>query len=237
MAVSLAATHAQLKMGMKMLVKDYTPTTINEIVFGKEESRVRLVEILSGSKPFPFGGKNGILIHGVWGSGKTTLARMLPNAIESTKTNGASTDAYPMFVACTRGVNGVNALNAIANSAAFTSINDSGCHYFVLDEVDLLTNLAQESLKTTMNTSNTVFVMTTNHLNEIDKGVVNRSILIEMNAANPSLWLPFARKVMADNDVVGVSDTTVENLIRPCNGSARDIVDTLFRVISRRLEK
>ncbi len=216
-----------------MLVKDYTPRTIDEIVFAKEESRARLAEILDGSKPFPFGGKNGILIYGVWGSGKTTLARMLPNAIESAKTKGASTEAYPTFIACTRGINGVNALTAIANSAALTSINDSGCHYFVLDEVDLLTNLAQESLKTTMNTSNTVFVMTTNHLNEIDKGVINRSILIEMNAASPSLWVPFARKVMTDNDVVGMKDVTVESLIKPCNGSARDIVDTLMRVISR----
>lgn len=216
-----------------MLIKDYTPTTIDEIVFSKDESRLRLKEILNGSKPFPFSGKNGILIYGAWGSGKTTLARMLPNEIEFAKTNGSSLNAPPISLACTKGMQSVNAVNAIANSAMLISANDSGCHYFVLDEMDMLTDLAQESLKTTMNTPNTIFVMTTNHLNKIDKGVINRSILIEMNAADPSLWLPFARRVMADNHISGVSDSTVENLIRPCNGSAREIVDTLLRVIAR----
>jgi len=216
-----------------MLIKNYTPTAIDEIVFSKDESRLRLKEILDGSKPFPFGGKNGILIYGVWGSGKTTLARMLPNLIEAAKTKGSSTEAYSAYITCTKGMNGVKVVNTITNNTCFISLNESGCHYFVLDEADMLSDLAQESLKTTMNTPNTIFVMTTNQLHEIDKGVINRSILIEMNAADPSLWLPFARQVLADNNVSGVSDSTVENLITPCNGSAREIVDTLLRVVAK----
>jgi hypothetical protein len=126
-----------------------------------------------------------------------------------------------------------NQVSSIANGAALTSINDSSGHYYVLDQANLLTDLAQESIKTIVNTPNTILVMTTNHLNEVDKGIINRSILIERNAADPSLWLPCARRVMADNNVIAPSDSTVENLIRPCNGSAREIVDRLLRVIAR----
>lgn len=33
--------------------------------------------------PFPFGGKTGILLHGTWGTGKTTLAELLPELLET----------------------------------------------------------------------------------------------------------------------------------------------------------
>lgn len=212
---------------------DYTPSSINDIVFNKEESRSRLMEIVKGRKPFPFGGKNGLLIYGISGTGKTTLARMLPSAIESAKANGATLNCDPLFVPCTKGMQGVNLSNNIAESAKFVSLNQSGFHYFIFDEIDMLTEGAQQTLKTTMNTSNTIFVMTTNHLHLIDKGVVSRSILIEMNAADTDSWLPFAKRVLSDNDIRGISDSTIEGVIRPCNGSARDILDTLIRVIAR----
>jgi replication-associated recombination protein RarA len=216
-----------------MEVLDYTPLSVNDIVFNKEESRSRLMEIIDGKKPFPFGGKNGLLIYGISGTGKTTLARVLPSAIESAKANGAELNCDPLFVPCTKGMQGVNLSNNIAESAKFVSLNQSGFHYFIFDEIDMLTEGAQQTLKTTMNTPNTIFVMTTNHLPEIDKGVVSRSILIEMNAADTNRWLPFAKRLLVDFGINGVSDSTVEALIRPCEGSARDILDTLLRVVAR----
>ena len=64
----------------------YQPQTINEVVFGNDESRLLIEDIVSGILPFPFEGKTGILLYGTFGTGKTTLARILPEAIERGQT-------------------------------------------------------------------------------------------------------------------------------------------------------
>jgi len=212
---------------------DYTPKKIDDIVFNTSEARLRLDEILSGNKPFPVAGKNGILIYGVWGTGKTTLALMLPELLEAVKTGGGGLNVSPTFIRCTRGANGITMINNVCNTALFNSANSSGLHYFIIDEVNLLTELAQESLKTAMNMPGTVFVMTTNRLDQIDRGIINRSILIEMNAAQHSQWLPFARKVMQSEGISGISDAQLTAVIAGCAGSGRNITDALLSVAAR----
>ena len=68
-------------------------------------------------------------------------------------------------------------INSIQNAISFVSWNASGLHFVVLDEVDFLTDAAKASFKALMNRTNVVFIMTTNHLNEVDLGVQNRSVL------------------------------------------------------------
>jgi SpoVK/Ycf46/Vps4 family AAA+-type ATPase len=45
------------------------------MVFNRQESRDLLESILGGTLPFPFGDTCGILLHGVAGTGKTTLGK------------------------------------------------------------------------------------------------------------------------------------------------------------------
>jgi len=53
-------------------------------------------------------------------------------------------------------------------------------HYSILDEVDNLTDAAQASLKAIMDCRHGVFILTTNDINKVDKGVVNRCHVIHM---------------------------------------------------------
>ncbi|MEA9569130.1 hypothetical protein VC182_11450, partial [Polynucleobacter sp. AP-Nickl1-40-C4] len=53
--------------------------------------------------------------------------------------------------------------------------------YFLFDEVDKLTVSAQQSLKSVMDLKRCQFIFTTNYLDRIDDGIINRSFLIEMN--------------------------------------------------------
>ena len=209
-----------------MKFKDYTPTAVTDIVFPDGHVEELIIDIVSGRLPFPASGKNGILLYGVNGTGKSALAKLLPDAIERVKT-GAS--ACPSFDRIEDGNNGSRVLARLRNQADFVPI--SSHHYFILDEVDNLKGSSMASLKSVMNISETIFVMTTNRYTEIESGVIDRCHCIPFNAAPSARWLPLARRILADNEVVGISDSALESVIATANGSARNIVDRISRLV------
>lgn len=123
---------------------DFAPRTLEDMVISDADSKTKLNDIVTGSVPFPAFGKCGILLFGAWGTGKTTLARMLPDLMEA---NRGGANALSSFHACAQGGNGTTLMSKITNQAQLVSFNHSGLHHFVLDEVDNLTVAAQQSLK------------------------------------------------------------------------------------------
>jgi replication-associated recombination protein RarA len=206
---------------------DFAPRTLEDMVIGDANSKSKLNDIVTGAVPFPAFGKCGILLFGAWGTGKTTLARMLPDLIEATR-SGAN--ALSSFHACAQGGNGTALMNKITNQAQLVSFNHSGLHYFVLDEVDNLTVAAQQSLKAIMNYRQSVFIMTTNYITKVDAGIKSRSYLIQMDAATPGDWLPLVRRVITTAGVAVPPDSALLPVIASCNGNARDIVSAAVRV-------
>ena len=59
----------------------YQPQTINEVVFGNDESRLLIEDIVSGVLPFPFEGKTGILLYGTFGTGKQRWLAYCPKLL------------------------------------------------------------------------------------------------------------------------------------------------------------
>ena len=206
---------------------DYTPKSIDEIVYHSIAERRLIHNIATGAMQFPLAGKNGILLYGIYGTGKTTLARLLPDAIERGK--GGSDSDY-MFVSCEQGQNGAKLMTTLRSRAERMAFTDSGFHYFVLDEVDNLTDAALASLKSAMNILMTIFIMTTNHVSRIDPGVLNRCERVNFNAAPAQEWLPFARRVLADTGAYHVNEDNLVAVIESCNGSVREIVSSMQKI-------
>lgn len=207
----------------------YDPKSIADIVFPSQRSSDVIHDIISGDLPFPMSGKNGILLYGVPGTGKSALAKLLPDAIEAVR-SGETADK--LYVQVKQGSNGAAVINQV--SARALTVPFTGTHsYFVLDEVDNLTDAAMLSLKSAMNTPNTIYVLTTNYVSKIEAGVISRCHPVAFNAAPAQSWLPLFKRVLTDRGAVIPADSVLLPIIAGCNGAARDIVTAAFTLANQ----
>lgn len=211
-----------------------------------KQTRTKVEAVLDGTVKFPGNGVCSLLLHGTYGTGKTTMAKLFPGWIETCKSTsfliahpvGQVVDQlqpYDLFFGCAHGQNSVTMFNNIQAATSLVSFNSSGLHFVILDEVDHLTPAASASLKATMNRQDVVFILTTNHLNKVDQGVINRSILLDMNAAPPSAWISKLKEICAASDVNPPPDEALTGIILAGQGSARSILTDLEITNTKRL--
>lgn len=214
------------------------PNMLADFVLTNPQEQQTLELILSRRLPFPFNGKSGILLHGVWGTGKTTLANMLPGLLEAAYEGsynmalGASKMPAAMdHLQCAEYNCGATTITKI--SAMVQSMNQrmpifhlSQHDYVVLDEVDRLSKDAQQSLRGLMDLKRVMYFMTTNSLGKVDPAVIDRCHLVEMNQpTNPALYMPFMQQVEQYMCVpVGtISMSQAAEMSKSARGSMREL--------------
>ena len=220
------------------------PNCLNDFLFSSATEKKKLEYILSQKMPFPFAGKNGILLHGTWGTGKSTLAELLPELFEAShagewnlsqnicEMSAANRDSVmtDMF-RCGGGLSITSIANAVYASADKVSLwHQSNYHYFVFDEVDKLTVGAQQSLKAVMGVKRCMFFYTTNYLNKVDVGIQNRCHLIEMNqVVDLASYVPLGQAILKVMGLpsMAMNSQAIEAIAGKAKGSMRNFMDEI----------
>ena len=95
----------------------------------------------------------------------------------------------------------VDKINTVAN---FIPLNRSNKHFFLFDEVDNYSLEQQKRLKSCLNREDIDCVMTTNHIDKIDKGLQSRSHIICFNAThNTKNYVDRMKQIIRQNIFVG----------------------------------
>lgn len=219
-----------------------TPNCLDDFLFSSTADRQMLELILARKMPFPFGGKTGILLHGTWGTGKTTLAELLPELLEASYSNTWNTNqgvgqmpasmpshTHKKLFRCGGGLSSttiIQTINGLNNHLNF--FHNSGHDYFVMDEVERLTIDAQRSLRSPMGLDRCMFFLTTNYLSKVDQGIVNRCHLVEMNqATTPKAYVPLGQSIVASMGLKpsALPAKLLQQLALNARGSMRDYMN------------
>jgi len=167
----------------------YSPKSISDIIFPNDYVRKVVTAYASGdvTRPLILCGRNG--------TGKSLLARLIPQAIEKM-------DRVVVTMIKAYELNSYHEVDRLLTKnkqfdILFTT-NDQRYIYYIIDEMNGLIkgrNAFRVALDKFQGTDLTI--ITTNEVARIDKGIRSRCEILEVPACKPDIFLTHAKKIMA----------------------------------------
>jgi replication-associated recombination protein RarA len=208
----------------------YAPTKFSDIVISDSYVIDELSGYISGVTKRP------IILHGSYGVGKTTIANLLPDAIEGVPVMVDKIKAIEFRTAAD--VTKAIQISPFTGSLLFRYTNGQLRQYVVTNELTITDNAAKALVDLIDDHYEKVqFIFTTNEIHTVDRRLRSRSTVIEITAATPEAWLPRAQFIMENEGfefeekllLKAISDQLVvssdhrellkmlERLVRQCN--------------------
>lgn len=180
----------------------YAPKTLDEVVISDPN-------IFSVLDSYIYNGnKRPLLLHGSFGLGKSSVARLLPSLIEGEPTAKMNIDELDL--------NSVNAIRSFFYSRTKTTYGRMYHEplYFVVDESNFKDNVSFTLRTITDELQGDIqFIFTTNDLSALDAGLQARFECLHFTPTKPTDWLERVKYIVQSEGVTTLSDATLLNFI------------------------
>jgi len=192
---------------MELWVEKYRPTTLEEYV-GNETIKNKIADYLKQ------GSIQNLLFHGVAGTGKTTLAKLISKNLNC--------DLLYINASDERGIDTIR--DKIIPFASSMSFND--VKIVILDEADYITPQAQATLRNTIESCSktTRFILTCNYLERIISPLQSRCQTFEITPPSKDEVTLKCKNILLEESVIYTSISEVINTHYP---DIRKIINTL----------
>lgn len=170
----------------------YAPRTIDEYVFPNDEVEQVVRSYVTGLNRRP------LILHGPSGTGKSALAKLVPNAIE-----GRDAEIYRIAASTLDTEKG---LDRLKNQKLFSLSGQFGnavMNYCVIEEYERkLYKVSKLKLLLDDYQNCDLTIFTSNHYDKIDSAIRSRCRSLRVPAAPPERFLPLAMKILEGEKVV-----------------------------------
>ena len=223
----------------QVLARTWRPQTLEEVV-GQPHVARTLGNALRGGRT-----AHAYVFAGVRGTGKTTVARILakclncetgPTAVPCNRcvscveiTEGRSLDVMELDAASRTGVDNIRELQEVVSFAPARDRHK----VLIIDEAHMLSKAAFNALLKTLEEPprGVVFILATTEIHKLLPTILSRCQVFEFRRVSTKDVAGHLRRV-ADAEKLSISDRTLERIARAGEGSVRDSLSVLERVLA-----
>jgi replication factor C small subunit len=195
---------------MELWVEKYRPTTLEEYV-GNETIKSKIADYLKQ------GSIQNLLFHGVAGTGKTTLAKLIAKNLNC--------DLLYINASDERGIDTIR--EKIIPFASSMSFND--IKIVILDEADYITPQAQATLRNTIESCSktTRFILTCNYLERIISPLQSRCQTFEIIPPSKTEVIEHVSDIAVEEAMLKVSVNDIQKIVSTHYPDIRKIINTV----------
>jgi replication-associated recombination protein RarA len=210
---------------MNTIIK-YTPKSLRDFDFATTQLKHHVMRYVQGGSTAP------LVLYGKNGTGKSTLAKLIPEAIE-----GTSVQVNKVMASTLNSEQEV--MDKFTRSVMFDKFfvpAGQSINYTVVEEVNFEAK-ASSALRVALDemAGRNLFIFTTNEIAKIDKGLASRATLVEVPPVPPEIFITKAMAILKaekiklkEADILDVLDSVYE-----MHQDNRKYFDALDELISR----
>jgi hypothetical protein len=206
-----------------------TNVTLQNFVYPNRKSKRQIERLLHGTTPFPDDTKRGILLHGPWGTSKSTLAGLVVDSLRQPYLDQMITSGRKPMPPHKLDCRMQRTLTDILSLEATISVWPPApldTHHIIIEEVDRLdAHAAAAALSCIMDKKHAVFILTTNELSGVDKKTVGRCHVIDFHPENTDVYIDFLKHGLNVFGVQNVDTIPIPYLRKFCSSYSNNIRD------------
>lgn len=208
--------------------KKYSPQSLNDFIFPNNEAKDIVDAYVIGGEERP------LILHGMNGTGKSLLQRLIPDGIEQR-------EASLQVVKCADLKSADDVHDLYGRNKNFNRMftpNGQRFNYIIIEEFLMTNKRMVDALKIELDQTlgTDLTILSTNRFEKIDYGIESRSLTLELLPCEPQVFFPHAKKIFAaegvdydDQKLLRCLEVTYT--MRPDNRKYYQAIDSLFRLI------